>query len=911
MSRPKLVKPFSNSRPLLGLRLGAIACALSVPVVAFTLSENDKIDREIRQLQREKIAVHWIAQANYFVNDVETAESESGRGLPAGARARIDGRLLHLERYSENIVGVVPRAPEAFAQIDRAWRAEAAAPSGASLARLATETGSALDTVSDSSQLSFESHQFIADLGDALDNSYYRVFSPLGAAAETMQGGSLSFAERIQIGGSIGVARQFRHELFNDIVPALETAPGKTAALRLNWHAALDAAGTLERDLTAVIQKPHGRLAPSMLRSERLRLALRSSAFITTLEGDADAEFVRLQRQDRKAKLTLLIVALFAIALIIALGTLGLRLIARRDRRELQRVQQDARALQAELGRQHAERARMLTEAQFDAVFDRSQMGIALLDGNGTVVEFNPALRTMLGSASPALVVPNDPHFAALASGRSATYQHETALERSDGTPRWSQITISSVDVRSESVAAIAMVQDISERKAIEERLRYAASHDDLTSLLNRAQFLSRLSAVLADPAVASTYSVLFVDLDHFKLVNDTLGHSAGDRAIIITGERLLATTRPEDVLARLHGDEFALLLSHTDASSARGAADRIKEHLLAPIHFSETSFGLTASIGIVTELERYVSAEYVMRDADVAMYHAKSLGRANAVVFNGEMQERVSERMRIMTDLRTALPRNEIYVAYQPIVSVLTSEVLGFEALLRWRSATLGDVPPSAFIPVAEESDEIHELGRFALTEACAMIRRLDVAGAPPLRASVNLSVVQLIKGNIAAEVRAAVRDAGIDAERLTLEITESGLLENKARAHDVLDELHRLGVRLCIDDFGTGYSSLRYLHEFPIDVLKIDRSFVNGCDGELANPPIVDMLLSLSRHLDIAVIAEGIETEGQRQALLDLGCEAAQGYLFARPLPEAHFMAWLRAGEELREAAAYVKAS
>ncbi|MBC5798383.1 MAG: EAL domain-containing protein [Candidatus Eremiobacteraeota bacterium] len=901
----------SHSRPLLGLRLGAIACALAVPVVALALGEDAKIDREIMQLRREKVAVHWIALADQLVNDIEMAESGASHHMSATALARIDGRRENLQRFSADIAGAVPSAPGAFAQIDRAWKAEAAAPSGVALAHLATEGGSALDSVSDSSQLSFESHVFIADLGDALDNSYYRVFSPLGAAAETMQAGSLSFGERIQIAGGIALARQFKHELFNDIQPAMDTAPGKTVTLGLRWHAALDSASTLERDLDAAIQKPQGRLAPRVLRGERLRLAARTSEFITTLEADTDSELAQLQGQDRRAKLTILAAALLGIALIVALGTVALRLIGRRDRRELERARQDARALQAELGRQHAERARMLTEAQFDAVFDRSQMGIALLDGEGMVVECNPALRTMLGSASPVLVAPNDPHFEALAAGRSATYQHETALERSDGTPRWSQITISSVDVRSESVAAIAMVQDISERKAIEERLRYAASHDDLTSLLNRTQFLARLSAVLVDHAIASTYSVLFVDLDHFKLVNDTLGHSAGDRAIMITGERLLATTRPDDVLARLHGDEFALLLADTDGAGARAAADRIKEHLLAPIHFGETSFGLTASIGIVTELERYVSAEYVMRDADVAMYHAKSLGRANAVVFDGEMQERVSEQMRILTDLRTALPRNEIYVAYQPIVAVRTSEVLGFEALLRWRSPTLGDVPPSAFIPVAEDSDAIHELGRFALTETCAMVRRLDVAGAPPLRASINLSVAQLVKGDIAAEVRTAVADAGIDAERLTLEITESGLLENKARAHEVLDELHRIGVKLCIDDFGTGYSSLRYLHEFPIDVLKIDRSFVNGADGELANPAIVDMLLSLSRHLDVVAIAEGIETEAQRRALLEAGCEAAQGFLFARPLPEAHFMTWLRAGEELREAAAAVKAS
>ncbi len=208
-----IVKPPSNSRPLLGLRLGAIACALSVPVVALTLNENAKIDREMRQLQREKIAVHWIALADYFVNDVEMAESGSGRSLRARARARIDGRLLHLERYSKNIARAVPSAPQAFSQIDRAWRVDAAAPSGASLARLATETGFALDSVSDSSQLSFESHQFIADLGDALDNSYYRVFSPLGAAAEITQGGSLSFGKRIQVGGEIALSRLFEHAL--------------------------------------------------------------------------------------------------------------------------------------------------------------------------------------------------------------------------------------------------------------------------------------------------------------------------------------------------------------------------------------------------------------------------------------------------------------------------------------------------------------------------------------------------------------------------------------------------------------------------------------------------------------------------------------------------------------------------
>ncbi|MDQ2907794.1 MAG: EAL domain-containing protein [Candidatus Eremiobacteraeota bacterium] len=904
--------PRHFSGTLLALRLGALVCTLAAPVVALTISENAKLDGEIVRFNREAIAVRWIALADAFVNDVDASEG-GPRGLTIADRVRLSGRLAYLQRFSIEQNGVVPGTADGAARIARLWHAEEAVPSGTALGLLATETGTAIDTISDSSALSYESHEFVANIGDALDNSYYRIFSPLAVAAETMQQGALTTRDRIAVAGNLAVARQYTGALANDMNGAFEQEPSTRATLKPLWDGSLAAADALERDLGSAIARANGRVASSVLRRERQRLAAETAAFVAASErSEMEMGFAQLTAQDRAAQRTRLIFGALAVMLLAVFGGGAIVLIARRDRRELERAQRDAGALAAELARQQAERARMLTEAQFDAVFDRSQMGIALLDGTGTVVECNPALRNMLGTASPTLVTPNDPHFAALAAGRSATYQQETALERSDGSPRWSQVTISSVDVHAEPVTAIAMVQDISERKAIEERLRYAASHDDLTALLNRTQFLTRLGAVLANPQTARSHAILFIDLDRFKLVNDTLGHPAGDRAITITAERLLGTTRPEDVLARLHGDEFALLLAQTgDASAAKIAAERIKEHLIAPIHFGETSFGLTASIGIVAGLERYRSAEHVMRDADVAMYHAKSLGRANAVVFDGEMSQRVSEQMRILTDLRTALPRGEIYVAYQPIVSLRTSDVLGFEALLRWQSPTLGDVSPAAFIPVAEESDAIHELGRFALTETCAMIGRLDRAGAPRLRASVNLSVAQLVKGDIAAEVRAAVGAAGIDPARLTLEITESGLLENKARARDVLDELHLLGVKLCIDDFGTGYSSLRYLHEFPIDVLKIDRSFVNGPEGGLANAPIVEMLLSLARHLEVAVIAEGIETEEQRLALRAAGCEAAQGFLFARALPEAQFMKWLRAGTELRTAAAIVKAS
>jgi EAL domain-containing protein (putative c-di-GMP-specific phosphodiesterase class I) len=286
-------------------------------------------------------------------------------------------------------------------------------------------------------------------------------------------------------------------------------------------------------------------------------------------------------------------------------------------------------------------------------------------------------------------------------------------------------------------------------------------------------------------------------------------------------------------------------------------------------------------------------------------MYNAKKLGRSTSVVFNGAMQERLGTHVRMMSDLHLALERNELSLVYQPIVDLTDGRVTGIEALMRWRHPTLGPIPPIDFIPVAEESDLIQELGRFALRTACATLARLDRAGCPPLGVSINLSVAHIRKGRVVEDVREALTTSGIAASRVTLEITESGLLDSGSKVPEVLDALAALGVRLCIDDFGTGYSSLRYLHEYPIDVLKIDRSFVAGNDGTVANEAIVHMLLTLARSLGIVAIAEGIETDAQRCALIESGCRFAQGFLFAAGLGEPELVAWISQRRELEVSA------
>ena len=432
------------------------------------------------------------------------------------------------------------------------------------------------------------------------------------------------------------------------------------------------------------------------------------------------------------------------------------------------------------------------------------------------------------------------------------------------------------------------------ERQRAEEQLAHTTFHDPLTGLPNLALFLDRVTSALARSGrPRQVVAVLFLDCDRFMLVNETLGHLTGDLLLIAIARRLERCLRPSDTLARQGGDEFKILLEDIpDAATATGIAERLLQAFSTPFTLGDHEVYATASIGIALSSPGTTSPEDLLLDADIAMYRAKVLGKDRYEVFVPELRDQVSRLLQLETALRRALDRSELSLAYQPIVSLADGRLNGFEALARWQHPELGAIEPSEFIPVAEETGLIHPLGEWVLREACAQTRRWQDAfpkcGA--LSVSVNVSAKQLQDQRFIDRVRGALAQSGLGAQHLRVEITESILMRDPGRAAAVLRKLRELGVKLHMDDFGTGYSSLSYLHHFPLDALKIDRSFVSGQGSAgIANPEIVHSVIALARNLGLEVIAEGIETEEQERQLRALGCTNGQGYRFARPL-DAH---------------------
>jgi diguanylate cyclase (GGDEF)-like protein len=454
------------------------------------------------------------------------------------------------------------------------------------------------------------------------------------------------------------------------------------------------------------------------------------------------------------------------------------------------------------------------------------------------------------------------------------------------------------------------------ERKRAEDKLVHDASHDPLTGLPNRALFLDRLQRAVARGARHADYrfAVLFIDLDRFKVVNDSLGHGAGDSLIVQVGARLLASLRREDVLARpsadgdadidtlarLGGDEFTVLLDDIrDPSDAVRVAERIQAALGQPFVVDGHEVYASASIGIATSSTGYATPEEVLRDADLAMYRAKSLGKARSELFDQAMHVMAVKRLQLETDLRRALQQQEFVLHYQPIVALATGRTTGFEALVRWRRA--GElVYPGEFIDVAEDTGLILFLGLWVLREACATLRRwhAEFPRAAPLTMSVNVSARQFAQADFVPQVAQIVRETGVDARALRLEITESVTMGDAERTIQVLTSLREIGVRLSIDDFGTGYSSLSYLHRLPLDVLKIDRSFVAAMRPGSDGLQIVNTIMDLARNLGMDVVAEGTETAEQVAHLTSLGCDFGQGYYFSRPVDEEAMLQRLREG-------------
>ena len=437
------------------------------------------------------------------------------------------------------------------------------------------------------------------------------------------------------------------------------------------------------------------------------------------------------------------------------------------------------------------------------------------------------------------------------------------------------------------AIAGLALnFRDVTERKTLEEQLRKLAFHDPLTLLANRSLFWNRVEHALAlSQRTQLRVAVMFLDLDNFKTVNDSLGHDAGDRLLQAAAQRLVKSTRPSDTVARLGGDEFAILLegigSDTDAERI---ATPISAAFNQPLLLDGREVEASASIGVACSRPGD-DAELLLRNADIAMYTAKAAGKAHLVVFQPHMQEQLHDRLRLEQDIDLALARNEFFLEFQPVVDLTHRELLGVEALLRWSHPQRGVVMPGAFIPIAEESGRIVELGRRVLLDACTQVRALSesIAAGEGLRVAVNISGRHLQQGNLVEDVRNALEMSGLPPGNLVIELTESTIMQNTEANLARLRELKTLGVRLAIDDFGVGYSSLSYLHRFPIDILKIDRAFVSRMTEQNGGPELARAVVMLGTTLGLETIAEGIENEDQATALLDLGCVAGQGFLFA----------------------------
>ena len=492
---------------------------------------------------------------------------------------------------------------------------------------------------------------------------------------------------------------------------------------------------------------------------------------------------------------------------------------------------------------------------------------------------------------------------AAHLSGRSEHFESEYRIMHKDGMYRWVlNRGLAIRDLNGHAYRMAGSQTDITSKKTVDEQLIYNAFHDALTGLPNRALFMDRLQHMItvSKRRANEVYAVLFLDMDRFKIINDSLGHTVGDQILVVMGQKLSECLRPGDTVARLGGDEFAVLLHNiNEVKDAVEVAERVHHKLSAPLLVKEHEVFSSVSIGIAMSSEHYERPEQVLRDADIAMYQAKARGSACHEIFDPKMHANILDRLQLEADMRGALDHKEFILFYQPIIDLKTHQLIAFEALVRWNHPTRGLIYPLEFISMAEENGLINTIGEWILRESCRELRMLQerYPKKPPLKMSVNISSKQFAQRDLASKVSAIIMETGIDAHTLALEITESMIMENVDTAVETMNHLRSMGVQIHIDDFGTGYSSLSYLHRFPIDAIKIDRTFINKLSADGKNKEIIQSILSLATSMHFDVIAEGVEMNHQLVNMQNMQCQFGQGFLISVPMEPGAIDAWVEA--------------
>ncbi|WP_320170689.1 ammonium transporter [Maridesulfovibrio sp.] len=562
--------------------------------------------------------------------------------------------------------------------------------------------------------------------------------------------------------------------------------------------------------------------------------------------------------------------------------------------------------------RKEAELEIRTQQAYFQQLFESSPQAIVQVDTLGVIKDVNKGFESLfgfsrdevIGAFNRSVVVPENLQAEArqfnetLMTGR--VVDKETVRRHKDGRLIPISLIGYPIYVECDLRGIYYIYTDITQRKAFEDQLSHQAFHDSLTGLPNRVLFSERLSRALKRSKRNKKYkfAAMMLDLDRFKWINDTLGHHAGDEFLIAIADRLSSCIREVDTVARLGGDEFGIVVEEYGSyQEVIRIAKRIQNSLQIPLSLADTKVTSSASIGIVLKVEDYQDADSLMRDADIAMYRAKELGRARFKVFNQRMHSRLVAEVELENDLREAIQEEQLTLYYQPIMNTFTGGLSGFEALLRWNSPTRGMVSPLVIIPMAEETGLIVPLGQWILREACMRMKQwLDTTGITDLTVNVNLSFKQFAQPNFTQFVKSSLEQTGLSPKNLKLELTESCLMQNPAETMVKLSALRELGVQLVIDDFGTGYSSLSYLQRFPINGLKIDRSFISGDPHDKSNREIVRTIISMAKSLGLEVVAEGVEDSTQLEMLQNMSCDRVQGFMFSRPVEAENVEKFIR---------------